>query len=181
MKLQEGTEFTRRRFLYLFGALGALGLVGIAGCGGPKQAQQPTAQQEPPEQKQPEQPIDLGTLTVALYRSPTCSCCKEYDKYLGANGFTVQSTVTEDMNSIKNSFDIPEKMWSCHTMKVGRYFVEGHVPIEAIQKLLKEQREIDGIALPGMPSGSPGMGGIKTEPFVVYAITQGQTEEFIKI
>jgi hypothetical protein len=62
-------------------------------------------------------------------------------------------------------------MESCHTVEIENYFVEGHVPIEAIQKLLNEKPDINGIALPGMPSGSPGMPGLKMEKFKIHQIT----------
>lgn len=119
-------------------------------------------------------------LTVEMYRSPGCSCCGEYVHYLSGHGLEVQEVATSDMTSVKESFGIPRNMWSCHTAIIGRYFVEGHVPIEAIQKLLEEQPDIDGIALPGMPAGSPGMGGGKTGPFVVYAVSDGAAREFTR-
>jgi hypothetical protein len=72
-------------------------------------------------------------------------------------------------------------MRSCHTLTIGGYFIEGHVPVEAVRKLLDEQPPIDGIALPGMPAGSPGMGGDKAHSFVIYAITDGEAEEFVTL
>jgi hypothetical protein len=65
-------------------------------------------------------------------------------------------------------------MRSCHTSTIGRYFVEGHVPFAAIQQLMEQRPDIDGISLPGMPAGSPGMGGDLEGPLVVYAIDDGQ-------
>ena len=72
-------------------------------------------------------------------------------------------------------------MESCHTAIFGDYFVEGHVPIEAVNKLLEEKPDIDGIALPEMPSGSPGMPGPKLEPFKIYSIKDGQASEFLSL
>jgi hypothetical protein len=72
-------------------------------------------------------------------------------------------------------------MQGCHTTVINEYFVEGHVPIEAVRKLLEERPLIDGIALPRMPQGSPGMGGEKTQPFVIYSITDGKVEEFVTL
>ena len=69
---------------------------------------------------------------------------------------------------------IPEPMGSCHTTMIGQYVIEGHVPIKAIDKLLAEKPAVKGIALPGMPMGSPGMNGAKEEPFVVYSFGNGQ-------
>lgn len=119
--------------------------------------------------------------TVIVYRTPTCGCCGEYEGYLEDEGFPVEDVTLDDLSSIKDDMGIPEDMWSCHTSFVGDYFVEGHVPAEAILSLLNERPAIDGIALPGMPAGSPGMGGDKDGPFVIYAITDGQAEEFMTI
>ncbi len=122
-----------------------------------------------------------GKLYAEVYFSPGCGCCAEYIRYLSENGFDVKQVRTQNMNSIKNDFNIPEDMWSCHTTKVGNYFVEGHIPLEAVQKLLNEQPEIDGIAMPGMPPGSPGMSGRKIQAFIIYAITNGEVNEFIRL
>ncbi len=89
--------------------------------------------------------------------------------------------MTDSVGEIKDDLDIPEDMRSCHTVIVEDYFVEGHVPVEAIWKLLEEQPEIDGIALPGMPSGSPGMSGSKDGPWVIYSISDAGIEEFMTL
>jgi hypothetical protein len=87
----------------------------------------------------------------------------------------------EDLTGIKDRFGIPPDMQSCHTVEIDGYFVEGHVPMEAVWKLLEEQPPIDGIALPGMLQGSPGMSGEKTEPFVIYSIAAGEVAEFMTL
>lgn len=87
----------------------------------------------------------------------------------------------DSVEDIKEDLDIPQEVWSCHTSLVGDYYVEGHVPVEAVRKLLDEKPDIDGIALPGMPQGSPGMGGEKSEPWVIYSIADGSVEEFVTI
>ena len=76
---------------------------------------------------------------------------------------------------------ISTEMESCHTMVIDDYFVEGHMPFEAIEKLLSERPDIDGIALPDMPSGTPGMPGEKIEEWVIYSIKDGQTFIFMRI
>jgi hypothetical protein len=86
-----------------------------------------------------------------------------------------------DLTSIKDSLNLPLEMQSCHTVLIGDYYVEGHVPVAAIQKLLQERPAIDGIALPGMPPGSPGMSGEKAQPFVIYAVTDGIAEHFMTL
>ncbi len=83
------------------------------------------------------------------------------------------------MSSIKRKYQIPQNMESCHTAVIAGYFVEGHMPIEAIEKLLEEKPDIDGIALPGMPTGSPGMPGQQTEAFKIYALSAGTASEFM--
>ena len=88
---------------------------------------------------------------------------------------------TAKFPEILKKYNIPEEMQSCHTSFVNGYFVEGHVPIEAINKLIEESPEIDGIALPGMPSGSLGMPGIKEGRLKIYSITNGTASIFMEI
>ena len=85
------------------------------------------------------------------------------------------------MSSIKSKYKIPQDMESCHTAVIADYFVEGHVPMEAVEKLLSEKPDIDGIALPGMPQGSLGMSGAKTAVFKIYALSAGTASEFMII
>ncbi len=120
-------------------------------------------------------------IEVTMYKSPTCGCCVGHGEELGKNGFAVEAIHMEDLSPIKAKYNIPYSMQSCHTSIIGDYFVEGHVPIEAINKLLEEQPEIDGIALPRMPSGSPGMPGPKTETWIIYSLTNGEFKEFMRI
>lgn len=106
--------------------------------------------------------------TVIVYKSPTCGCCVGWSRAIGKEGFNVDIRAIEDMASIKEQYGIPLDKQSCHTAVIGDYVIEGHVPIEAVQKLLAEQPDIDGIGLPGMPSGTPGMFGPKREPYEIY-------------
>ena len=106
-----------------------------------------------------------------MYKNPQCGCCEEYAKYLRRNGFKVTVKETHNMSLISRQNGVPEKLAGCHTMLVGGYVVEGHVPVGAIDKLLKERPDIKGISLPGMPNGSPGMTGVKAEPFTIYEIS----------
>lgn len=112
---------------------------------------------------------------ITVYKSPNCGCCVEHSAYLRSQGFDVNIVIEDDMDSIKEKYNIPGNMQSCHTAIFGDYFVEGHMPIEAIDKLLEEKPDIDGIALPAMPSGSPGMPGIKLEPFDIYQLSEGNS------
>jgi len=118
---------------------------------------------------------------VILYKDPDCSCCSQYASYLKSNGFNVKIIMIEDMDGIKKKYGISSNLESCHTAIFGNYFVEGHVPIEAVKKMLTEKPYIKGISLPGMPSGSPGMPGIKNEIFKIYSITDDGYDIFQNI
>ncbi len=118
---------------------------------------------------------------VIVYKSVTCGCCVGYVAELRKSGFNVKVINLENMNSIKSKYNIPRHMQSCHTMLIGDYFVEGHVPIEAVTKLLSEKPNIDGIALPDMPSGSPGMPGSKRGLWKIYGLKNGEDSEFLNI
>ncbi len=126
-----------------------------------------------------EPPAQVGAIEV--YLQPTCGCCHQYMDYLERNGFDVTPHEMTDLSGIKDNYGIPVDMQSCHTSVLGTYFVEGHVPVAAIQKLVKERPAIDGISLPGMPPGSPGMGGAKVGSFIIHAIEGGQATVFMEI
>ncbi len=118
---------------------------------------------------------------VTVYKSTYCGCCGGYISELEGQGFSVDVKIKDDLSSIKEKYNIPLEMQSCHTAVIEGYFIEGHVPIEAVTKLLNEMPDIDGIALPGMPSGSPGMPGQKTESWTVYALKDGSASEFMVV
>ena len=115
---------------------------------------------------------------IEVFKSPTCGCCHEWEAYLRAHGYTVRSIPTDDMTAVKAERDVPESAWSCHTAVIDGYTVEGHVPVEAIESLLTQRPAIDGIALPAMPPGSPGMTGQLTGPLQVLAMDEGETSPF---
>ena len=120
-------------------------------------------------------------IEVTMYKDAKCGCCVGYAAALESQGYKVNKINTVDMGLIKSQYTIPGNMESCHTAIVGGYFVEGHVPLEAVQKLLDDQPNIDGIALPNMPAGSPGMPGVKRGPFTIYAITNGAATVFMEV
>ncbi len=109
---------------------------------------------------------------ATLYKNPQCGCCEQYANYLRRNGFTVKVVPTHNLSLIRRQagVNVPEKLEGCHTMFIDKYVVEGHVPLKTLDKLLTERPAIRGISLPGMPDGSPGMTGQKTEPFTIYEI-----------
>ena len=106
--------------------------------------------------------------TVTVYKSPTCGCCTKWEEHLRQNGFTVVSVPRDDMNAIKQEHGIPQGLQSCHTALVNGYAVEGHVPADVIRKLLTERPKVKGVAVPGMPMGSPGMEGPTKDQYEVY-------------
>lgn len=103
---------------------------------------------------------------VTIWKSPTCGCCEGWADHMRRSGYKVKSVDVDDIDQIKRAYGIPSAMQSCHTAKVDGYLVEGHVPAEAVDKLLKERPKVRGLASPGMPMGSPGMGGPKEENVV---------------
>lgn len=117
--------------------------------------------------------VPTAAAKATVFYSLTCGCCSNYISYLKQKGFQVEAKV-KDPNSlslVKSQNKVPSSLEGCHTSVIGNYVVEGHVPVEAIQKLLTEKPKAAGIALAGMPLGSPGMGGWKKEPFQVRLIT----------
>ncbi len=109
-------------------------------------------------------------VSVTLYKSPGCGCCDFYADYLRQHGFTVAAHETGDLAAVSRKAGVPPDLQGCHTAFIGGYVIDGHVPVEAIGKLLAEHPPLTGIVLPGMPEGSPGMAGDKTGPFTIYAI-----------
>ena len=100
---------------------------------------------------------DIAIAKVVSYRSASCGCCKKWINHLRDNGLEVVDNIVEDVSAIKIQYQIPNNLRSCHSAQIGKYTIEGHVPIESINKLLEEKPLISGLAVPGMPHGSPGM------------------------
>ena len=94
---------------------------------------------------------------VTVYKDPSCGCCHLWVKHLEANGFQVKVHEVDNMDQYKKTHGVPSSVKSCHTATVDGYTIEGHVPAEEIQRLLKERPKAKGLAVPGMPVGSPGM------------------------
>ena len=115
---------------------------------------------------------------MVLYKNPQCSCCEEYAKYLRANGFEVKLVATHDLSMIKKKHGVPENLEGCHTSLVSGYVVEGHVPVATLKRLVSEKPAIKGISLPGMPLGTPGMGGEKQGPLTIYEISSGASKVY---
>ncbi|CAN7569289.1 CopG family transcriptional regulator [Phyllobacterium sp. LjRoot231] len=116
-------------------------------------------------------PAIAAPIHAIMYKNPSCSCCETYAGYLEKNGFEVEMKPSNDLTQISTAAGVPEQLQACHTIKVDGYVIDGFVPVGIVKKMLDERPAIAGISLPGMPMGSPGMGGTKTEPFTVYAFT----------
>ena len=110
---------------------------------------------------------------VKVYKTHTCKCCGKWVDYLEANGFAVETIEVLSVKPAKTANGVPPELSSCHTALVGGYVVEGHVPIADIRRLLEERPDIEGIAVPGMPIGSPGMEGPHPESYDVVSFRGG--------
>jgi len=114
---------------------------------------------------------------MTVYRSASCGCCTSWGSHIASAGYRIEDHVTEDMDAVKKAHGVSPQQASCHTAVVEGYVIEGHVPASAIQRLLTERPNIRGLAIPGMPMGSPGMevAGVEAERFEVLAIAHDGT------
>ena len=94
---------------------------------------------------------------MTIYKSKTCGCCTKWVDHVKAGGFAATVHDEEEMEQLKSELGVPEAVRSCHTAMVGSYLIEGHVPASDIRRLLAEKPKVAGLAVPGMPSGTPGM------------------------
>lgn len=111
---------------------------------------------------------NLGKIEIVMHKNEACECCTRWADYLEKQGYRVSVQVTDDMAIIKESNNVPSNMVSCHTAIVDGYVVEGHVPVEDINRLIKERPDAVGIAAPGMPANSPGMDIPTDETYEVF-------------
>ena len=127
------------------------------------------------------QPNYTGVKNITVYRSPSCGCCGVWLEHAQKHGFKVEDIKTEDMEALKQKHNVPSQLASCHTTIVDGYVMEGHIPVDDIKRFLTEKPEgFIGLAVPGMPLGSPGMeAGDTKQPFQVLAFNQqGEVEVF---
>lgn len=115
---------------------------------------------------------------LQLIKDPNCGCCADHALYMRDHGYVVEISESERLTEMRAELGVPEQMAGCHVILADGYVIEGHVPAAAIDKLLTEKPAIKGISVPGMPAGSPGMGGEKTEPLVVFIIGDGMPKVF---
>ena len=116
-----------------------------------------------------------------MYKTEACGCCNIWVEYLEENGFEVRTENVDNLAAVKVELGVPPQLQSCHTAVIDGYVIEGHVPLEPIQRLLTERPEIAGLAVPGMPIGSPGMEmpGRLPDPYDIVAFdAEGETEVY---
>ena len=94
---------------------------------------------------------------LIVYKNASCGCCGEWEKHMRSAGFTVETITLADVTPVKRSLGVPDGMTSCHTATISGYVIEGHVPAEDVNRLLRERPRAKGLAVPGMPSDAPGM------------------------
>jgi hypothetical protein len=118
-------------------------------------------------------------IAIKVYKTPQCGCCKGWVQHLRDNGFQVETMDMPDLSMIKRKYGVTPALQACHTAIVNGYVVEGHVPADVILKLLKEHPAVAGIAVPGMPSGSPGMEGGSKQAYDVLTFDRaGHTKVY---
>ncbi|MCH1571539.1 MAG: DUF411 domain-containing protein [Longimicrobiales bacterium] len=115
--------------------------------------------------------VDPDLPTVLVYKSPTCGCCNGWVEHMEAAGFVVDARNTTDLMTVKRDGGVPPQLSSCHTAIIDGYVVEGHIPAEQVKRLLAERPDVAGIAVPGMPTGSPGMEGANAQPYQVFSFS----------
>jgi hypothetical protein len=133
-------------------------------------------------------PAASGTLagqelpTVVVYKTETCGCCNGWVEHMRAAGFTVDARNVRDLISVKLDAGVPGPLVTCHTALIDGYVVEGHVPVEQIQRILAERPDVAGIGVAGMPMGSPGMEGPNPQPYDVVAWSHdGSTSVYAEV
>ena len=121
--------------------------------------------------------LSRAAAPIQVYKNPDCGCCNAWIDHLKAAGFAVQATDTADTSSVRKRFGMPERLASCHTATLEGYVVEGHVPASDIKRLLAMKPQAIGIAVPGMPVGSPGMEyGDRRDPYQVLLVDRNGRE-----
>ena len=173
MSLHPSETLTRRSLLAGAGALAALL---VPGCSRSEPRPSEAAKGAFPN------PQSARRSALTVYRDPSCGCCEAWARLAQAAGYEAQVLDDPDMAGVKRRLRVPEALASCHTAMVASFVIEGHVPFEAVDRLLRERPQgILGLAVPGMPIGSPGMESPdgRREPFDVVAFdAAGRTSRF---
>ncbi len=162
--------------------LSATALVLVAACGGTDAPNESTAVSTQPAAVMAASVVNADLPTILVYKTAGCGCCNGWIEHLEAAGFQVDARNVRDLMAVKRDAGVPVDHSSCHTALVDGYVVEGHVPADVVKRMLAERPEITGIAVPGMPVGSPGMEGRGAKPYQVKAIDrEGGTSVYAEI
>ncbi|MCK1437055.1 DUF411 domain-containing protein [Bradyrhizobium sp. 15] len=116
---------------------------------------------------------------ITVHKNPSCGCCSGWVQHLRGAGFKVRVEETSDLEPVRVRLRVPPELVACHTAEAGGYILEGHVPAAAVRRLLSEQPNIRGLAVPGMPVGSPGMEGGQPQPYTVMSFGAGGSRTFM--
>lgn len=125
----------------------------------------------------PARAVREGHPTITLHKDPNCECCTEWGKHIEAAGFKVIAIQSRTVKALKDRLGVPHDLAGCHTAIVDGYVIEGHVPPDALLRLLRERPDATGLAVAGMPMGSPGMGGTP-EDYQVTLFTPASRKPF---
>lgn len=124
-------------------------------------------------------PMAALAAEITVYKSAQCGCCKKWVEHMRQNGFEVKALDVGNLDEIKRKHAVPGHLAACHTSIAGGYVVEGHVPADAVKRLLLERPKVTGIAVPGMPMGSPGMEGERKDAYEIISFDPaGETKVF---
>lgn len=164
------SQLGRRSFLRWAGSVAVTGAGAtiLVGCG------------SDPSPKAKDQRSSDGR-PATLYQQEGCSCCVTYARYLESNGFSVKIETVDDLEPIRVRYKIPAAAIGCHTSVIEGHVVEGHVPVKAIDSLLAESPNLDGISVVGMPANSPGMGQPNGEPLEILSFAAGRVRPYMSV
>ncbi len=123
--------------------------------------------------------LAAGAPVIEVYKSPACGCCRLWVEHLEAEGFATDVRDMDDLAQVKMIAGVPDHLAACHTALVDGLVIEGHVPASAIRRLLEERHDVRGLAVPGMPAGSPGMPDPNPERYDVIAFGRGDDRVYM--
>lgn len=128
----------------------------------------------------PAYPAWADTPRILVHKDPNCTCCSGWVRHLEDAGFVIKAVETADLQPIKARLGVPADLAACHTAEANGYVLEGHVPAVAVRRLLKERPTATGLAVPGMPAGSPGMEGSAPKPYDVVLFGPSGRKTFMR-
>ncbi|MEB3343420.1 DUF411 domain-containing protein [Okeania sp.] len=178
-------KFFSNRMQSLIIGVGVAGVLGAAYFSFivlPQNSAVSTATQNVANSGSPTTNLAPEALNITVYRTPTCGCCKGWVEHIQKNGFQVTDIVKpeSEIQTIRQKYNLPSDLTSCHTSEIGGYLVEGHIPVADVKRLIAQKPDVAGISVPGMPIGTPGMEmGDRQQSFDVFAFEKdGQTRVF---